>query len=107
MTYLQRQHFTIALGVALCIFVPNTVLAEGELEEVVVTAQKRTQNLQDVPVAVSSLPSICWSSWAPGTKNTKSTTLFMMYWATWFAEVSPCQSAKEKPKKFTSWFPEK
>ena len=27
--------------------------AEGGLEEIVVTAQKRTQNVQDVPVAVS------------------------------------------------------
>jgi iron complex outermembrane receptor protein len=33
---------------------PNISRAEGELEEVVVTAQKREQNLQDVPVAVSA-----------------------------------------------------
>ena len=31
----------------------NNVLAQAMLEEVVVTAQKREQNLQDVPVAVS------------------------------------------------------
>jgi iron complex outermembrane recepter protein len=54
MKYLQRQPLAIALGVALFIAVPPTVLAEGELEEVIVTAQKRTQNLQDVPVAVSA-----------------------------------------------------
>ena len=54
MTYLRRQPLTIALSIALFIVVPTTVLAEGELEEVVVTAQKREQNLQDVPVAVSA-----------------------------------------------------
>jgi iron complex outermembrane receptor protein len=31
-----------------------TTLAEGMLEEVVVTAQKREQNLQVVPVAVNA-----------------------------------------------------
>ncbi len=55
MTYLRRQPLTIALSVALFIVVPTTALAEGELEEVVVTAQKREQNLQDVPVAVYRL----------------------------------------------------
>jgi len=54
MTYLRRQPLTVALGVALFIFVPTTALAQGDLEEIVVTAQKRTQNLQDVPVAVSA-----------------------------------------------------
>jgi len=44
----------MVLGTALCMGVPLTAMAEGELEEVVVTAQKRTQNLQDVPVAVSA-----------------------------------------------------
>ncbi len=33
----------------------NTALAEVILEEVVVTAQKRTENLQDVPVAVTAI----------------------------------------------------
>ncbi len=54
MAHLQRRYLAIALGVTLYTVVPITVLAEGELEEVVVTAQKRTQNLQDVPVAVSA-----------------------------------------------------
>jgi iron complex outermembrane recepter protein len=54
MTHLRQYPVAIALGSALCIGVPLTAMAEGELEEVVVTAQKRTQNLQDVPVAVSA-----------------------------------------------------
>lgn len=54
MTHPRRQPLTIALSIALFISVPTTVMAEGELEEVVVTAQKRTQNLQDVPVAVNA-----------------------------------------------------
>ncbi len=33
----------------------NTALAEVILEEVIVTAQKRTENLQDVPVAVTAI----------------------------------------------------
>ena len=54
MTYLPRHPLAIALGIAICASLPNTALAEGVLEEVVVTAQKRTQNLQDVPVAVTA-----------------------------------------------------
>ncbi len=54
MAHLRRHPSAIALGVALCAIIPTAVLAEGELEEVVVTAQKREQNLQDVPVAVSA-----------------------------------------------------
>lgn len=44
----------IAFGAAVFVGTPAPSLAEGVLEEVVVTAQKRTQNLQDVPVAVTA-----------------------------------------------------
>lgn len=54
MKNLQRHPLALALGTALIAGSPSTVMADGALEEVVVTAQKRTQNLQDVPVAVSA-----------------------------------------------------
>ncbi len=54
MAHLRKLPIAVALGAALCTLLPITLLAEGELEEVVVTAQKREQNLQDVPVAVSA-----------------------------------------------------
>jgi outer membrane receptor protein involved in Fe transport len=54
MNKLQRHLTAIALGVAVLASTPGTLLAEGVLEEVVVTAQKREQNLQDVPVAVNA-----------------------------------------------------
>ncbi|NCF20814.1 MAG: hypothetical protein GWP63_21500, partial [Haliea sp.] len=41
------------LASALCL-PPATVIADSMLEEVVVTAQKREQNLQDVPIAVTA-----------------------------------------------------
>ncbi len=43
-----------ALSTAFLAGIPATSLADGVLEEVVVTAQKRAQNLQDVPVAVTA-----------------------------------------------------
>ncbi len=50
-----HHHFSsIALSTILLAGTPATSLADGVLEEVVVTAQKRTQNLQDVPVAVTA-----------------------------------------------------
>jgi outer membrane receptor protein involved in Fe transport len=48
----QRTH--LALGLAACMLLPQTSFAETLLEEVVVVAQKREQNLQDVPVAVTA-----------------------------------------------------
>jgi hypothetical protein len=48
-----RQHFGsagLASAIALCC---NTAFAQ-ELEEVVVTAQKRAQNVQNVPIAISA-----------------------------------------------------
>lgn len=38
---------------AVCMLLPSYASAQAVLEEIVVTAQKREQNLQDVPVAVS------------------------------------------------------
>jgi len=51
-----RQPLSAALALVLPLgaTLSNIAIAEGELEEVVVTAQKREQNLQDVPVAVSA-----------------------------------------------------
>ncbi|MCB1687520.1 MAG: TonB-dependent receptor [Halioglobus sp.] len=54
MKHLQRNSLAIAIGAAVLAGTPTTLLAEGALEEVVVTAQKRSQNLQDVPVAVTA-----------------------------------------------------
>ena len=52
-TLLKRfPHFALATAcAALCL----TARAEGVLEEIVVTAQKRSENLQDVPMSISAL----------------------------------------------------
>lgn len=54
MKHLQRRSLALAISAAVLASTPVTLLADGALEEVVVTAQKRTQNLQDVPVAVTA-----------------------------------------------------
>jgi outer membrane receptor protein involved in Fe transport len=54
MKTLKQHRATVALGLVICTSIPLNTLAEGVLEEVVVTAQKREQNLQDVPVAVTA-----------------------------------------------------
>jgi iron complex outermembrane receptor protein len=54
MNFLRSHPLVIALGMTLSAALPTTSLAEVVLEEVVVTAQKRTQNLQDVPIAVTA-----------------------------------------------------
>ncbi len=54
MNYSQRRVRALTLGLVFCAGLSRVVHADGELEEVVVTAQKREQNLQDVPVAVSA-----------------------------------------------------
>lgn len=52
MKYVRKTNFALALA-AMCI--SNPLAQAGELlEEVLVTAQKREQNLQDVPVAVTA-----------------------------------------------------
>ncbi len=50
---LSRKPLAVASALALATLVPQ-VKAQGLLEEVIVTAQKREQSLQDVPVAVSA-----------------------------------------------------
>lgn len=56
--YLQKKPLVAAISLASASLVPAAVQAETEnavvLEEVVITAQKREQNLQDTPIAVSS-----------------------------------------------------
>ena len=54
MMYLRKSTSIIAVFIALCAYFPTLAIADGMLEEVVVTAQKRSQNLQDVPVAVTA-----------------------------------------------------
>jgi outer membrane receptor protein involved in Fe transport len=55
MTHPKKHTLAVALSAAIGSALASTTLhAEGLLEEVVVTAQKRTQNLQDVPVAVTA-----------------------------------------------------
>ncbi len=49
----HRTPLAAALGVALLPFVASPV--QAQLEEVVVTATKRTESLQDVPISVSAL----------------------------------------------------
>jgi len=43
----------VALAVLACISSPNVSFAQQQLEEIVVTATKRTQTLQETPVAVT------------------------------------------------------
>src|SRR5512139_1163762 len=45
----------LALVTATLAAAPFGALAQAQLEEIVVTAQKREQNLQDVPMAVSAV----------------------------------------------------
>ena len=47
MMYLRKNTSIIAVFIALCAYFPTLAIADGMLEEVVVTAQKRSQNLQD------------------------------------------------------------
>jgi outer membrane receptor protein involved in Fe transport len=50
----RTRFFAACAGVVGVSMLPGYVAAQGMLEEVVVTAQKREQNLQDVPISVVS-----------------------------------------------------
>jgi outer membrane receptor protein involved in Fe transport len=50
----RPQRLAIAVAATLGIALPGSAAAQAVLEEVIVTAQKREQSLQDVPVAVSA-----------------------------------------------------
>lgn len=51
----RKAPLALAIGLTTCVVLP--ALADGSLEEVVVTAQKREQSLQQTPIAISSLSS--------------------------------------------------
>ena len=53
-THMKRR-LSLATAAATAVLLANAPSAQPVLEEVVVTAQKREQNMQDVPVAVTAL----------------------------------------------------
>lgn len=50
----QRRIFAYCLAIALAMSISHTADAQGVLEEVVVTAQKREQSIQDVGIAITA-----------------------------------------------------
>jgi outer membrane receptor protein involved in Fe transport len=50
----RTRFFAACAGVVGASMLPGYVAAQGMLEEVIVTAQKRAQNLQDVPISVQA-----------------------------------------------------
>jgi outer membrane receptor protein involved in Fe transport len=50
----RTRFFAACAGVVGASMLPGHVAAQGMLEEVIVTAQKRAQNLQDVPISVQA-----------------------------------------------------
>jgi outer membrane receptor protein involved in Fe transport len=50
----KRPHILSACGIALAWQLTCLPLANAQLEEVVVTAQKRSESLLDVPIAVTA-----------------------------------------------------
>ena len=51
----QRACLAVIFTMSLCTLAPAHAQEQGFLEEVIVTAQKREQNIQDIPVAVTAL----------------------------------------------------
>ena len=50
----RHRHFSFYVTVILSLFAAQSTLAQGVLEEIVVTAQKREQNIQDVGIAITA-----------------------------------------------------
>lgn len=51
----QRAWLAVIFTMSFCPFAPTHAQEQDFLEEVIVTAQKRAQNIQDIPVAVTAL----------------------------------------------------
>jgi iron complex outermembrane receptor protein len=61
---------SIALGLGLAVApVASMQAAEGVLEEVIVTAQKRAQNIQDVPISITALSGETMDNFRAGGKD--------------------------------------
>jgi len=52
-----RKHLTVVFAGIVTIVAPISTVYAAELEEVVVTARKRAENLQDVPIAITAFTS--------------------------------------------------
>jgi len=50
----RHRHFTFYVTVAIAVSMLQSAMAQGVLEEIVVTAQKREQNIQDVGIAITA-----------------------------------------------------
>ena len=53
-TRFAPRRLAVAVAAVVAVAVTPAALSQGVLEEVIVTAQKRAQSLQDVPIAVSA-----------------------------------------------------
>ena len=52
---MNKKSFLTASTLALAISAATTAVYSAELEEIIVTAQKRAESLQDVPISMSAL----------------------------------------------------
>ena len=50
----RHRYFSFCVTAVLSLFAAQSTLAQGVLEEIVVTAQKREQNIQDVGIAITA-----------------------------------------------------